>query len=179
MPAPTETIEKNPFLKMTLQGMDDTGNEKPRELLIRRDRALVIWSRLIAFNGTREQVIISDAQNMLRNRPYETIYPVTPLLMPGTLTTAFTATGVRARINVDVCNSSAVATATCRIQHNVSGGGSFDWYPIGTPVPLGVPIRTGFKDLAPGDSITVSSSPANSCTAHVFVDRYNQTGDTP
>jgi hypothetical protein len=56
MPAPEERINLNEFMQLTLQGVDDSGNLQARSLLIRRDRALVIWSRLVGFDGTRERI---------------------------------------------------------------------------------------------------------------------------
>jgi hypothetical protein len=180
MPAPEERIALNEFVKMTLQGVDDSSNLVARELLIRRDRALVIWSRLVGFNGTREQVIASDAQNLLRTRPYEPIFPVEPTILTGTLATVFTSTGARTRVHCDVANHANTNSVTVRVQHFVSASGqTYDWYPGSTPVLIGVAIRTGFKDLAPGDTLRASCSPSSTVTIHPIVDRYNSTGDTP
>ena len=180
MPAPEERIGLNEFVKLTLQGVDDSGNERARELLIRRDRALVIWSRLVAWNGSREQLVRSDAQNLLRTRPYEPIYPVTPVVLSGTLQTIFTSTAARSEVWCDVVNHGNSTSATARVTHLVAASATeFDWYPSVTPVPLGVPIRTGFIQLESGDSIRASCSPASTVTIHVHVHRYNPTGDTP
>lgn len=180
MPAPEERIAKNEYVRMTLEGVDDTGNEVPRSVLIRKDRALVIWSRMVAFNGNREQVIRADAQSLLRMRPYEPILPVRPVVLSGTLATIYTSTAARSEVWCDVVNHGNSTSATCRVTHQVASPvGEFDWYPSVTPVPLGVPIRTGYIQLESGDAIRASCSPSSTVTIHVHVQRYNPTGDTP
>ena len=180
MPAPEERTQLNEFVRMTLEAVDDSGNEKPRTVLMRRDRALVIWSRMVGFNGTREQVVRSDASNLLRTREYEPIFPVTPRILTGSLATFFTSTGIRSEVWLDVVNHANNTASVVRVTHIVAASGTeFDWYPSSTIVPIGVPIRTGFIQLESGDSMRASCSPASTVTVHVHVNRYNATGDTP
>jgi hypothetical protein len=167
-------------MRMRLEGVDDSGNEESRTLLMRRDRALVIWSRLVGFNGTREQILASDAQNLLRIKPYEPLLPISPTILTGTLATVYTSTSRRSRIWCDVVNHGNSTTATVNVVQRVAASGDeFNWYPSTTPVPIGVPIRTGFIHLESGDLLRASCSPASTVTIHVHVDRYNATGDTP
>lgn len=183
MPAPSEIVSLNQFVKMVLQGtINEDKRGSTRDVLIRPDRSLVLWSRLVGHDAAsdRERVALLDAAAMLRMRPYEPIFPVTPRLMPSSLATAFTSTAARTEVWLDVANSANSASATCHVTHLVAASGDeFDWYPSATPVRTGVPIRTGFIQLESGDSIRVSSSPGDSCTVHVHVHRYNPTGDTP
>ena len=180
MPAPEERIQLGNLVRMSLEGADDSGNKETRTLLIRKDRALVIWNRLVAYNGTREQVIVSDAQNLLRVRPYEGLLPVTPVVLTTSAQVLYTSTARRSKVWLDVVNHANTNGVTVRIfQRVVASGNDFDWYPSSTPVPIGVPIRTGHITLESGDSIRALSGIGNTVTVHTHVDRYNATGDTP
>lgn len=168
----------NRFFKFLLQGVDAQGVEQ--SVAVHTDRSLKVYTPLIAFDGERNRVILADAQAMLRMRPYEALLPVESLLMPGSLAAVYTSTSRRSRVRVDVTNSANNAAATCQVMRKFdSGSGGFAICAGGTPVPTGVPIRLGFWDLDPGGSIEGSSNPPNSCTLHITVDRYNETGDTP
>src|SRR3990172_11590319 len=140
MPAPEERIQLNEFMRFRLEGQDDSGNEISRTLLIRRDRSLVTWNRLVAWNGSREQIIASDAQNLLRTREYEALLPITPVVLTGSQATVYTSTSRRSRLWCDVVNHGNNTSATVRVVQRVAASGlEFDWYPSTTPVPIAVP----------------------------------------
>lgn len=171
----------NEFIRLVLQGQQYGGDqeaERPQDVGLTEDRELKIHSPLIIFDGTRNRVALGDASRILRTRPYEPLFPVEPVLLTGTLQTCYTATGVRAEVWVEITNSANSSGATVRVTRKTSVD-EYDWYPSSTPSPIGVPIRTGFMVLEAGDEIRGSCSPANACTIHVHVHRYNETGDTP
>ena len=179
MAAPQEITVQNAWISLALGGKVDEGDQSPKVVRLEPDRSLSIFAQLAALGDGRKRVIIADANGILRVRPYEAQHPVDGALLPSALTTIYTEADAESRLCVEIVNVSG-ASATCAVKRYVNSGSSgFDIIAAGTPVPQGVGIRLGPYDLLDTGTIRGSSSPANSCTMHLTIDRYNTTGDTP
>ena len=180
MPAPQEQSLINRFVKWILQGRAED-SDVPKDVLIRKDRSLVVWGRLVGRSGARgERLVALDPNDLLRVRPFEPIFPVDSILMPTVPAVGFTSTAARSRVRVDVVNTSGSEIATFQVFRNFDGAsGSRGLVGPATPAKEGVGVRVGFFDLDPGGTISGSSSPPNSCTLHITVERYSPTGDVP
>jgi hypothetical protein len=175
---PTEFTIVNEYLPMILRGTDL--NKQTKDVLIRPDRSLSVWSQMVGRNSKGQRIVELDPSDILRMRLYEPLFPITSILMPGALTAAYTSTGVRSTVRIDMVNTIGDPTATCHVVRDVDGvTGDFDITNSATPVPDGVGIRLGHFDLDAGGTISGSSNPANSCTLTVTVERYSSAGDTP
>ena len=174
-----ETRSITGLIRILLQGKQRNA-ENPQDVRISGDRELVILSKLAGNDGARgERVITLDPNGIIRFRPYESLHPIDGVVLTSALATIYTSTDAESRVFVDVVNTLGAA-ATCRVRRFVnSGSGGFDILAAGTPVPQGVGIRVGPFDLLDTGFIRGSSSPGNSCTMHLTIDRYNATGDTP
>lgn len=179
MSAADEILLLNPWVNLALGGKLNEEDNLPRFVRLEPDRALSIFAQLAALGDGRKRIIVADPNGILRVRPYEAQHPIDGAALPGSLTTMYTEADAESRLCVEVVNVSG-ASATCAVKRYVnSGSGGFDILAAGTPVPQGVGIRIGPYDLLDTGTIRGSSSPANSCTMHLTIDRYNSVGDTP
>ena len=179
MAAAEEFLIVNEFIKFLLAGKVDEGDQKSKAVRLEPDRSLSIFSQLVALGDGRKRIIVADDNGILRIRPYEAQHPIDGAPLPGGLTTMYTEADAESRLAIEIVNISG-ASATCQVQRFVNGAsGGFDILGAGTPVPQGVGIRLGPYDLLDTGFIQGSSNPANSCTMHLTIDRYNTVGDTP
>jgi hypothetical protein len=161
----SEIHVQNEFITLALSGLVKEDDLTPKMVKLEPDRSLSIFSQLAALSDGRRRIIVADSTGLLRIRPYEAQHPLDGVLMPGGLTSFYTSTDAESRVWVEVVNTLG-ASATCNVTRFVNSGSSgFEVLPSGTPVREGVGIR--------------SSSPPNSCTIHLTIDRFNATGDTP
>jgi len=180
MPAASEVTIQNQWVQLALAGTVNEDDIAPKIVKLQPDRALTIFSQLAALSDGRQRIIVADANGILRVRPYEAQHPVDGVLMPLALTTIYTEADGESRFVVEVVNNSGAA-ATCQVRRFVnSGSAGFDILGAGSPVPtVGPGIRLGPYDLLDTGKVTAASSPANSCTIHLTIDRFNASGDTP
>jgi hypothetical protein len=169
-------------IRVVLQGRQQGGDQQAatvQDIRLTPDRDVSIWSKTVGHDGTRERIVTLDANGILRLRPYEAQHPIDGVVLTATLATIYTSADAESRVWVEVVNT-LNAAATCQVTRHVNAASAgFSLLPSGTPVPQGVGIRIGPFDLLDTGFIRGSSSPGNSCTMHLTIDRYNATGDTP